>query len=839
MLKDQRGLTLVELLIAIAIASIVTVSVGSFMVVGARTFTSTSSEVNLQHESQLAFNQLQDLVIDTTLGVTYAYVPDAIGTAEVNILSDSDIPAATTVVQKKLYMYNDTVVYVVIWDEANSELYYEEYDVAIDSSGNMTLGAARETHALMAEYITYFGADLTRLAEKSIVRVDMTYEKANKNYSSSYNITVRNKVVVNGDPAEFDPTVPLPDGINSLDVLYVEPGRSYDLPTLLSPTVTSSASATAPSQEVIWKMDTSIPAVSTRTGVDIHSGLLTVSNSEPGGRFNVIVAPRTGSASKAVAIYVVRVESVEFTDAVRADGTAIEAFKESESALDEDQDGLLYDDLAAGETFTLTALVDGPNVAYACETDPAIHYVNWDAITSAYVSKVSGTETSDSVEVTVGGTTKKVGVVSCTFQIKEESALEGGDNISIRATSQRSVDMIYPYENESQVRTPVIGIWNNGSTYKKEYDFDIIGSDLYRGGQPVIKNSDNFGLTRTDYFFIYRATVTEKLYCPDGSVETRELPLSETLRFYDNQWGSTNLKLVLKPQYLDPNAEYIFEVVCYVMIPLKYSGHAGCSTMYGTSESYRYNLDEAVAVGGNYKEMLHRVKVYYDGKERIQYIPREFNVGADSAGHPADSLSKSYSIAMMEGDIPTNVYNNGTTFAFYQFNNGKWEKYDKPINSGLFNVNFSSIVAIRHYFKNWFDDIPKHLRLVPTVQYNGKQYLMFDSYIDAYPWNIEVDDSWMGLSGIVSSKECYFPCPSDPNFPGVTANKKTWNYAFTTRGDIGFNTVRNQKVTYTISKQANGDDTTRYNLILYQSGGDTVIASYHCNSNERVWIKNP
>ena len=849
MLKDQRGLTLVELLVAVAIASIVAVSVGTFMVVGARTFTSTSSEVNLQHESQLAYNQLQDLIIDTTLGVTYAYVPDSVGSSEIMILSDADIPAGTTVVQKKIYMYNDSVVYVVIWDAADLELYYEEYEVAIDGSGNMTLGAARETHALMAEYITYFGIDVTRLEEKRIVRVDMTYEKANRNYNASYNITIRNKIVVNGDPAEFEPTVPIPDGINSLDILYVEPGRSYDLPTLLSPVVTSSASPTAPSQEVIWKMDTSAPAASTRTGVELRSGLLTVSPSEPGGRFNVIVAPRMGSTSKAVAIYVVRVESVEFTNAVRANGTTIEAFKPSGSALDENQNGILYDDLAAGETFTLTALVDGSNVAYACETDPTIHYVNWDAITTTYVSKVSGSETSESTEVTVGGMTKKVGVVSCTFQMAEDSVIKGGENISVQATSQRSVDLNFPYENESRIKEPVIGVWNNGTAYKKAYDFDLTGSSLYRGGEPVIYNSDNLGFNRLDYFFIYRLTVTERLYRADGTVATRELPLSEALRFYDNQWGSTNLKLKMRPEYLDPNAEYIFEVICYVMNPKPYSGHAGNSAMYGSDRSNGYNLDEAVAIGGNYKEMLHRVKLYYDGKEHIQYIPREFGVGADSNGNLYDSIRKAYKVVVKEGDITSNVYNNNATIAFYQNSNGAWEKYPKPIDSQMFTeVQFNSSddghLIFRYHFKKWFDDIPQHLRLIPTVQYQGKQYFMFDSYIDVYTWNIEVDDSWLGLiDGWVSSKECYFPCPSDTNFPGVTAvgTKATWNYAFTTKYDNQeiFKNVRNTKITYTISQQNNGDDTVRYNLTLYQPGGDTVIATYYCNSNGRVWIKNP
>ena len=72
---NNKGLTLMELICAIAILAIVTASIGSVMVVSARSYQRDSDEVSLQQEAQVTANQIADLVIDSTAGaVSYTHL---------------------------------------------------------------------------------------------------------------------------------------------------------------------------------------------------------------------------------------------------------------------------------------------------------------------------------------------------------------------------------------------------------------------------------------------------------------------------------------------------------------------------------------------------------------------------------------------------------------------------------------------------------------------------------------------------------------------------------------------------------------------------------------------
>jgi len=83
MKKNNRGVTLIELLVSIAILGIIAVGATGFLVVGSKTYNNVSYSVRLQYESQLVMNQIQKYVISCSDGIAWdsanntLYVADA------------------------------------------------------------------------------------------------------------------------------------------------------------------------------------------------------------------------------------------------------------------------------------------------------------------------------------------------------------------------------------------------------------------------------------------------------------------------------------------------------------------------------------------------------------------------------------------------------------------------------------------------------------------------------------------------------------------------------------------------------------------------------------------
>ena len=63
-LLQNKGFTLVEMVVAFAILAVVMLSVGFVISTSSRTYGRISADINLQYESQLAMSQLQEYIID-------------------------------------------------------------------------------------------------------------------------------------------------------------------------------------------------------------------------------------------------------------------------------------------------------------------------------------------------------------------------------------------------------------------------------------------------------------------------------------------------------------------------------------------------------------------------------------------------------------------------------------------------------------------------------------------------------------------------------------------------------------------------------------------------------
>lgn len=365
MKRNQKGFTIVELLIAVAILSIVIVTVCGFILVGSRSYAAGNSDINVQQEAQLALNQMSDLLIDTTRSVTYTGF-DAGGTTSGTALKDGDF--TFTPEDKSLVMLNGTAVknpsggpnpiieegngnknYHFYWDKSEETLFYAEAD-AKDPVPDFGDPAAE--WVVLAGHVTDFSADLSQVAEKRVVMLALTFTDGTKEYVTSNNVTIRNKVGVNDaklDPINKKKTL----NIIPRDNPIVEPGETYHFST---PKVTGE---NVTDRSVTWSLATAggnSPSHGT-TFTDDQNGILQVATDEPAGVLDVVVTTNAtdsdgNHASCTVPVHIKR---------VYPEGTGVVLAKTSDTDAENGAN-----EISPGCTFTITATVSGYKLGEVC-----------------------------------------------------------------------------------------------------------------------------------------------------------------------------------------------------------------------------------------------------------------------------------------------------------------------------------------------------------------------------------------------------------------------------------------------------------------------------------------
>lgn len=255
----NKGVTLVELIVTIALMTIVGGAITSFVVVSQRNYNSGSAETDLQYEVQMVSNQLQDLLIDTARGVSYTYNSQlADGSVQdLYIKSDDEMNPSNILETKSLFVYEKDCYYELRWDKDKKEIRFFQY--ATDG----TLKSTSTEGDLLAQFVSSFSVDLRDVLENRTIKYSILLEKegTGKEYSTSNKLKLRNEVLVNAALAEIyipEEVAVIPDKIlMSPAVVYAWP-ESVNAATgnvaYLSSTVTSSTGG-VPSQNVIWTIN--------------------------------------------------------------------------------------------------------------------------------------------------------------------------------------------------------------------------------------------------------------------------------------------------------------------------------------------------------------------------------------------------------------------------------------------------------------------------------------------------------------------------------------------------------------------------------------------------------
>ena len=71
MMRNNKGLSLIELIVAIAILAVAGVAILGFVMNTSSSYAKTNKEVKLQYEQQLAVNQVRDMIVESDKGIYF------------------------------------------------------------------------------------------------------------------------------------------------------------------------------------------------------------------------------------------------------------------------------------------------------------------------------------------------------------------------------------------------------------------------------------------------------------------------------------------------------------------------------------------------------------------------------------------------------------------------------------------------------------------------------------------------------------------------------------------------------------------------------------------------
>ena len=196
--KDSRGLTLVELICAIAILSIITATVGGAMVVATNSYRQGTVESALQQEAQFTANAIESLIIDVTKSVEW--------NSTTNTMSIKN---------------DDSNFYLITFNEGSHQLMYTQ-----------TVNGVMSPAELLADHVSGFTVDASDFKFSRNVHLTISMENEGSKYTTVYNVTSRN------NPNEGNSSLSMSATINCDKEIVLEPGQEYLLPVTISGTST-------------------------------------------------------------------------------------------------------------------------------------------------------------------------------------------------------------------------------------------------------------------------------------------------------------------------------------------------------------------------------------------------------------------------------------------------------------------------------------------------------------------------------------------------------------------------------------------------------------------------
>ena len=198
--NNNRGFTLIELIITVAIIAIFSGVILTFIGTGSNTYRSTSNSAKVQMEAQETADSLEDLIIDANYSIDYQSASGGAITNDID--GDSGTGDKVLIICNKSNSGDDSTgnagsgdsgsagyIYdILYWNRTEQKIYYSQNKTGSVSSGT--------SGSVLAEGITDFQADVSKAASDKIVRFQLGIKRGTKEIKTLHSVTLRNTVKI-------------------------------------------------------------------------------------------------------------------------------------------------------------------------------------------------------------------------------------------------------------------------------------------------------------------------------------------------------------------------------------------------------------------------------------------------------------------------------------------------------------------------------------------------------------------------------------------------------------------------------------------------------------------
>lgn len=198
--NNNRGFTLIELIITVAIIAIFSGVILTFIGTGSNTYRSTSNSAKVQMEAQETADSLEDLIIDANYSIDYQSASGGAITNDID--GDSGTGNKVLIICNKSNSGDDSSGNTGSGDSDSDGyrydfLYWSSSEQKIYYSQNTTKNVPfRPSGSVLAEGITDFQADVSKAASDKIVRFQLGIKRGTKEIKTLHSVNLRNTVKI-------------------------------------------------------------------------------------------------------------------------------------------------------------------------------------------------------------------------------------------------------------------------------------------------------------------------------------------------------------------------------------------------------------------------------------------------------------------------------------------------------------------------------------------------------------------------------------------------------------------------------------------------------------------